>query len=103
MYHIRHYSPDGKFRTGEVDVDGREPGRLRHQPDLVKCLFKAPYQHFTIEGGNDHLSIDCLYGAIHDHHVAIEDTGPGHGITADPHEKSSGLIPHELLIEIDAS
>src|SRR5689334_18988530 len=103
MYYIGHHPPDREFRTGKVHVDGGEPGRLRHQPDLIECFFQAAYQHFTVEGGDDDFSVDGFDRAVHDHHISIEYAGPCHGIAAHPHKKSSDLIPHQLLVEIDAS
>src|SRR3954463_14405163 len=95
--------PDGKLSAGEVNIDGGEAGCFGHQPDLIEIFFKAADQHFAVEGCDYDLSVGGFYGAVYDDHVAIEDAGAGHGVTADPHEEGGGFVPDELFVEVDAS
>src|SRR5438132_1589591 len=103
MYHIGHYAPDGEFRAGQVHVDRGQPGCFGNQPDLVEGFFKAADQHFTVEGGDDDLSVGGFDGTVYDDHVAVENAGAGHGVAADPHEEGGRLVPYQLFIEVDAS
>ena len=101
MDDIGDYPPDGEFGTGEIDVDGGELWRLRHQPDLVQRLFETPDEHLAVEVGDHDLPAGRFYGPVHDDYVPVEDTRAGHGVAAHAHKDGGGFVANELFVEID--
>ena len=103
MNHISDHAPNREFGAGQVDVDGGQAGGLGDQPDLIECPLEAADQHFTVQGGDDHLAIGGLYRAVDDDDIAMEDARADHGVAVHPHEECGGLIPYQLLVQIDTS
>src|SRR5580658_3166433 len=99
MDDIRHHAPDRKLRTGNIDVDRRQPGGLGDESDFIKRLFEPPDQHFAVEVGDDHFAVGGFCRAVDDDDIAAGDAGADHGVAVYAHEKGVRSIYTEELFD----
>ena len=97
MNDINNHTPDGKFGSGDVDVDGGQAAGIGHQPNLVECALEATDQHFAVQGGYDDLAAGGFCGAVDYDDVPVSNTCADHGVAVYTQKEGTRLFAEELI------
>ena len=102
MDNVGDGSPNHEFLI-LANLDGGKISIGSLQKNLLPVFPEALHGKFTVDHGDHDLLVVGSYRTVNDEDIARMDSGIPHRFTLNPDGERGGLVPDQLLIEIDGA